>query len=76
MRAWRCASTRFDREPTESRPTVVAATMEHVDRFGCDYAATTADGVVQVRLGFDQPSPSVDDVRASIIALLRAARSS
>jgi hypothetical protein len=66
----------FDLQPSGSRPTVVAATMEHVDRFGCDYAATTADGLICVRLGFERPVSSVDDVRGAIVALLRAARTS
>ena len=57
-------------------PTVTAATFDLVDRFGCDYVAATTEGTAFVRLGFDVPAVDVDDVRAAIIALLRAARAS
>lgn len=66
----------FDLQQSQARPTVVAATMEHVDRFGCDYAATTSDGLIHVRLGFDHPVSSIDEVRSAIVALVRAARAS
>jgi putative heme iron utilization protein len=54
--------------------TVTAATFDLVDRFGCDYVAATSEGTAYVRLGFDAPATTVDEVRAAIIALLRAAR--
>ena len=54
--------------------TVTAATLDLVDRFGCDYVAATTAGPAYVRLGFDAPAETVDEVRAAIIALLRAAR--
>ena len=66
----------FGVEPLAGTPTVVAATMDYVDRFGCDYAATTSNGIVNVRLGFERPVWSLEDVRGAIVTLLRAARTS
>jgi putative heme iron utilization protein len=56
--------------------TVTAASFDHVDRFGCDYTATTDRGTASIRLAFEHPATSVDEVRASVVALVRAARGS
>lgn len=59
--------------------TVTSASFDYVDRFGCDYVATTTgpdgSGVVPVRLAFDHVVDTVDGVRAAVVALVRSARS-
>ena len=52
---------------------VSTATFDGVDRFGCDYVATTSAGVAHVRLAFDEPATSLAAVRAAVVALVRRA---
>jgi heme iron utilization protein len=56
------------------RHDVVAAACSHVDRFGCDYVATVPDGRLGVRVAFDQPVMSSDEVRGAMVRLVRQAR--
>jgi heme iron utilization protein len=56
--------------------TVAAATMRHVDRFGCEYLAhLDGDELAVVRLAFSAPAASNDDVRRLVVELVHAARS-
>jgi putative heme iron utilization protein len=55
---------------------VESASFEHVDRFGCDYLAHTADGLATVRLAFPAPAASGDDVRRALVAMVHEARAS
>jgi putative heme iron utilization protein len=52
-----------------------SATMTSVDRYGFDLAVVTDFGPRAVRLGFDEPLSSSDDVRRALIALAKRARS-
>lgn len=52
---------------------VEAATMRHVDRFGCEYVARSGDELVVVRLAFPELAASADDVRRLTVALVREA---
>ena len=57
--------------------TVTAATMRHVDRYGCEYVAHTGEGgrdLAIVRLGFSEPARSNEDVRHLVVELVHAAR--
>lgn len=53
---------------------VSAATFDSVDRYGCDYVATTTAGSAYVRLAFDEPATSLDEVRRAMVALVHRAR--
>ena len=54
---------------------VTRATMRHVDRFGCEYAADLDDDALGIiRLGFSAPATSADDVRRLVVELVHRAR--
>ena len=56
-------------------PGTESARMTGVDRYGFDIAARDAEGArVGVRIGFDEPVATPDEVRRAMIALLRRAR--
>ncbi|HZF51376.1 MAG TPA: DUF2470 domain-containing protein [Polyangiaceae bacterium] len=52
-----------------------AAVMTRVDRYGFEMRAATPGGERLLRLGFDAPASTTDEVRKAMIALARAARS-
>jgi hypothetical protein len=57
--------------------TVTAATMRHVDRFGCEYVAHIgAEGteLAVVRLAFSEPAATTADVRRLVVELVHEAR--
>jgi putative heme iron utilization protein len=54
---------------------VTAARMTGVDRYGFDMSAVTAEGPRPVRLAFDAPVRTPEEVRAALIAMLKVARS-
>ncbi|HVY44860.1 MAG TPA: DUF2470 domain-containing protein, partial [Minicystis sp.] len=51
-----------------------AATMTAVDRLGFEMAVTTPAGRRAVRLAFDAPAESSDDVRRALVAMVKRAR--
>ena len=51
-----------------------AATMTAVDRYGFELAVETPGGPRLVRLGFDAPAASSDEVRRALVALVKRAR--
>jgi heme iron utilization protein len=51
-----------------------ASVMTAVDRYGFDMSVTTPEGARPVRLGFDAPVSTTDEVRRAMIALVKAAR--
>jgi heme iron utilization protein len=53
-----------------------AATMTAVDRYGFDLAATTPSGPRAMRVAFDEPVTSSDEVRRAMVELVRRARAS
>ena len=53
-----------------------AATMTAVDRYGFDLAATTAEGPRALRLAFDAPVATSDEVRKAMVVLVKRARAS
>jgi putative heme iron utilization protein len=54
--------------------TVSTASLEGVDRFGCDYVASTDAGTATIRIGFAEPVESLAAVRAAVVSLVRTAR--
>lgn len=58
-----------------ARPATATARMTGVDRYGFDVTARDADGArADVRIGFDVPVVTGDEVRRAMIELLRRAR--
>lgn len=57
-----------------ARPDTAEATMSAVDRYGFEVVATTAQGRSVVRLGFPQPVVTPEEVRASLVSMVRDAR--
>ena len=55
---------------------VSTALFDSVDRYGCDYIATTSAGPAFVRLAFDEPVTSLAAVRTAIVTLVRRVRPS
>lgn len=53
---------------------VQSAVMTAVDRYGFDLAVTTTEGKRAVRLAFDAPVTTTDEVRKAMVAMVRAAR--
>jgi putative heme iron utilization protein len=51
------------------------AAMTAVDRYGFDLDVTTPEGTRAVRLAFDAPSSTTDEVRRAMVALVKRARS-
>jgi putative heme iron utilization protein len=56
------------------RPEAETAVVTRVDRYGMDMEVTGPDGGGLVRLGFDEPVSSPDEIRAATVALARRAR--
>ena len=56
------------------RPTVTAATAVGIDRLGLELVAVGPDGPGRVRLVFDQPATTPDQIRGATVTLARAAR--
>ncbi len=52
-----------------------AARMIDVDRYGFDLRVTTAEGARSVRLAFDSPVASAQEVRKALVAMVHEARS-
>ena len=52
-----------------------AASMTGVDRYGFEMSAMTAKGPRPVRVAFEKPVSTPEDVRATLIAMLKDARS-
>jgi heme iron utilization protein len=48
--------------------------MTSVDRYGFEMRASTPEGERALRLGFDPPLSTTDEVRKAMVALARAAR--
>jgi putative heme iron utilization protein len=51
-----------------------SATMTAVDRYGFELAVTTPEGPRAVRLAFDVPVTTSDEVRRAMVALVKRAR--
>jgi hypothetical protein len=51
-----------------------SATMTAVDRYGFDLAVTTPDGPRALRLAYDVPVTTSDEVRRAMVALVKRAR--
>jgi putative heme iron utilization protein len=54
--------------------TISSATMVGVDRYGFEMSAVTPEGPRPVRLAFDTPVSTPEDVRAALIVMLEDAR--
>lgn len=54
---------------------VASVTMTGVDRYGFEMSARTPQGPRPVRLAFAQPISTPEEVRAALVALVKAARS-
>lgn len=54
---------------------ITSATMTGIDRYGFEMSATTPDGPRPLRLAFGNPVSTPEEVRASLISLLKDARS-
>ena len=54
---------------------ISAASMTGVDRYGFEMSAMTREGPRPVRLAFDRPVSSSEDVRAALISMLKDGRS-
>lgn len=54
--------------------TITSAVMTGVDRHGFEMSAVTSEGPRPVRLAFDTPVSTPEDVRAALIAMLEEAR--
>jgi hypothetical protein len=55
-------------------PEATEAVMTRVDRYGFEMRARTPGGERRLRLGFDAPVSTTDEVRRAMIGLARAAR--
>jgi putative heme iron utilization protein len=55
-------------------PDVHEATMAAVDRYGFDIAVKTPGGETTVRVGFEAPATTSEEVRRAMVALAKAAR--
>jgi putative heme iron utilization protein len=55
-------------------PDATGATMTAVDRYGFELAVTTPEGPRAVRLAFDEPVATSDEVRRAMVAMVRRAR--
>lgn len=55
-------------------PLAEAAEMTGIDRLGFEMRVKTPSGEKRIRLGFDDPVTTTDEVRRAMIALARAAR--
>jgi hypothetical protein len=55
-------------------PAATSATMTAVDRYGFDLAVVTPEGPRAVRLAFDEPVATNDEVRRAMVAMARRAR--
>jgi putative heme iron utilization protein len=53
---------------------VSSATMTGVDRYGFDMSARTADGPRPVRVAFATPVSTPEEVRTTLVALVKDAR--
>lgn len=53
---------------------VASATMVALDRYGFEMSAETPEGPRPIRVAFDAPLGSADQVRTQMIALLERAR--
>jgi heme iron utilization protein len=53
---------------------IAAASMTGVDRYGFEMSAKTAEGPRPVRLAFEKPVSTPEEVRAALIAMLKDAR--
>ena len=53
---------------------VSSATMTGVDRYGFDMSAKTADGPRPVRVAFAAPVSTPEEVRATLVAMVKEAR--
>ena len=56
------------------RTTVTAAVAVGIDRLGLELVATGPDGPGRVRLAFDEPATTSEQIRAATVTLARAAR--
>jgi putative heme iron utilization protein len=56
------------------RADATAAVVTGIDRYGLDLVATGPQGPGRVRLGFDEPVVSSDDIRSATVTLTRRAR--
>jgi putative heme iron utilization protein len=54
---------------------ITAATMTGVDRYGFDMSAKTPEGPRPVRVAFPEPVRTPEDVRATLVAMAKDARS-
>jgi putative heme iron utilization protein len=54
---------------------ITSATMTGVDRYGFDMSAKTAEGPRPVRVAFDKPVGTPEELRASLVAMAKNARS-
>jgi putative heme iron utilization protein len=54
---------------------ITSATMTGVDRYGFDMSAKTPDGPRPVRVAFPKPVRTPEDVRATLVAMAKDARS-
>jgi heme iron utilization protein len=54
-----------------SRPDLSGAVMTGVDRLGCDFNTTSPSGTLPLRVAFPAPVESSDDVRQTLVAMLR-----
>jgi hypothetical protein len=53
---------------------VISASMTGVDRYGFEMSAKTPDGPRPVRLAFDTPVSTPEEVRAAMISMVNDAR--
>ena len=53
------------------QPLVRTATMTSVDRLGCDFDATSDSTSQPVRIRFPEPESTTDQVRQTLVAMLR-----
>jgi heme iron utilization protein len=61
---------------TFSRATAItSASMTAIDRYGFEMSAMTAKGPRPVRVAFDKPVGTAEEVRAALISMVNAARS-
>ena len=56
------------------RPDTVQATMTGVDRYGFEVMTSGPGGASRVRLGFPRPVSTSDEVRSTLVAMVRDAR--
>jgi putative heme iron utilization protein len=54
---------------------ITSATMTGVDRYGVDMSAKTAEGPRPVRVAFDRPVGTPEELRATLVAMAKSARS-